>query len=922
MNGFLPFTAWTPTLLTGVLLLVSPPHRSAAEGDGIAFFEKHVRPVLVQHCYECHSLKEGKKKGNLFLDSREGLLQGGDSGPAIVPGNPAASLLVQAIRYTDGDLEMPPKQRLPEEAIRQLESWVGMGAPDPRDSRGVAAGGSPDVDFVKARQHWAFQPEKDTPPPKIAADWVRQDIDRYVLAKLRERGWSPGVEAGRAELIKRLYATLTGLPPSYEEVQAFTRGERTVEETIDALLKSPQYGEHWGRHWLDVARYADTMEVVFEMGRVYPFAHTYRDWVIQAQNADLPMNRFIELQIAADKLIASDSEERGDLAALGFLTVGRRFFGDQQLQVDDQIDVVTRGLMGLTVACSRCHDHKFEAIPTADYYSLYGVFASSRPADDMPWIGYEPNHDPEKAATYHEERQKRLVAIEEHVVECLADARKHVEDSARLYLNYLAQQEPNHRPEGGQVSTSTSEIQLRPAIMERYTRLLAAKRAEADSLFGLWIRAAAMPRDGVESGITALRRNEGGLLHPWLAAELKDRKTPASMVEVGDLYARVFARASARADADAVAMAEKLFGEHSALRVTRLDIIDDSRVTVPLIRTITNKQFFRFNGRRQGLHALEFGAPVKRAMVLEPRELVEPVVFVRGDPKSPGQGVPRQFLQILRDGAPDPGPWPDDGRLQLARATVADTNPLTARVLVNRVWALHFGRGLVPTLDNFGVNTPEPEHAALLDHLTLWFKRHGWSLKALHRYILTSATWRQSSLVENREAALGDPENVLLWRQNPRRLSYEGIRDTLLSVSGNLDRRMGGPSLPIDASSNQRRTVYAYIDRFTFQPLPRAFGAPLAETSVLERKQTLVPQQALFMMNHPFVARQASALASRFAPGASLEQRVTELHRAVLARDPEPDELDLARQFFESDDATWTDYAQALLMNHELIYLR
>jgi hypothetical protein len=301
---------------------------------------------------------------------------------------------------------------------------------------------------------------------------------------------------------------------------------------------------------------------------------------------------------------------------------------------------------------------------------------------------------------------------------------------------------------------------------------------------------------------------------------------------------------------------------------------------------------------------------------------VDPVVFVRGDPQSRGQAVPRRFLQVLRDFVPDPGPWADDGRLQLARDIAADSNPLTARVLINRVWALHFGRGLVPTLDNFGVNTPEPEHAALLDHLALWFKRHDWSLKALHRYILTSATWRQSSRVENHEAALGDPENTLLWRQNPRRLSYESIRDTLLSVSGNLDPRMGGPSQPIDAAGNQRRTIYAYIDRFTFQPLPRAFGAPLAETAVLERKPTLVPQQALFMMNHPFTAWQASALASRFAPGTPLETRVAELYRAVLARSPGPDELKLAREFFKSDDATWSDYAQALLMNHELIYLR
>jgi hypothetical protein len=393
----------------GVVWLVGLMGGFSARGSdpGIEFFETKIRPLLVERCYECHSARAEKLKGGLLLDSKEGVLKGGDSGPVIVPGNPEKSLLIKAVRYTSEDLQMPPKnKKLPDEQIADLEEWVKMGAPDPRAGDGGSAG-TP----RPTKEHWAFQPIKAVPLPKVRnTRWTQAPVDAFILAKLEEEGITPNAPADKRTLIRRASFDLTGLPPKPEEVEAFVadKSPHAFDRVIERLLNAPQYGERWGRYWLDIARYADTKGYVFEEERRYAFAYTYRDYVIRAFNEDLPFDRFLIEQIAADLLPPGD--DKRPLAALGYLTLGRRFLNNQSDIIDDRIDVVTRGMLGLTVSCARCHDHKYDPIPTTDYYSLYGVFQSCKEPGDKPLLGTAalPPQYPE----YLKELEKRKKELE------------------------------------------------------------------------------------------------------------------------------------------------------------------------------------------------------------------------------------------------------------------------------------------------------------------------------------------------------------------------------------------------------------------------------------------------------------------------------------------------------------------------------
>jgi cytochrome c553 len=377
-----------------------------ATGDDFEFFEKKIRPLLMENCYRCHSHESEKVKGGLLLDTREGLLKGGDTGPAMIPGDPEKSLLIKSVRYTDENLQMPPKgKKLAAEQIADLETWIKIGAPDPRTEK-VAASGPPLSDPIKVRNHWAFQPIKDAAiPPVRNKRWVQTPIDSFILAKLEEKGMKPSPRAGKRTLIRRATFDLIGLPPTPEEVAEFLADQSAdaFAKVVDRLLGSHYYGERWARHWLDVARYADTKGYVFEEERRYPYSYTYRDYVIRAFNEDLPYDQFIVQQLAADLLPLG--EDKRPLAAMGFLTLGRRFLNNQHDIIDDRIDVVSRGTMALTVACARCHDHKYDPIPTKDYYSLYGVFASCNEPSDKPLLGTAalPKEYPE----YVEERKTR-----------------------------------------------------------------------------------------------------------------------------------------------------------------------------------------------------------------------------------------------------------------------------------------------------------------------------------------------------------------------------------------------------------------------------------------------------------------------------------------------------------------------------------
>jgi len=705
------------------------------------FFENKIRPILGDHCYKCHSTLAEKVKGGLLLDSREGLLRGGDSGKAIVPGDPDASLLIKAVRYTDPDLQMPKDKKLDDDQIAYLVTWVKMGAPDPRS----ATADQRKWDDNKTN-HWAWQPVKHVAVPEVSdPDWCQTPVDNFILAKLDDNGLKPNPPADKRTLIRRATFDLIGLPPTPEEVQDFVNDDSpdAFAKVVDRLLASPHYGERWGRHWLDVARYSDTKGQPRRNteDNLYPFAWTYRDYVIRSFNEDKPYNRFILEQIAADRL-SSTQRNAANLAALGFLTVGDHYMGMQNDILNDRIDVVAKGFLALTVTCARCHDHKFDPIPQKDYYSLRGIFDSSVEPKIEPVIGQIPS-TPEYYA-YYRQREK------------------------------LAQDEAT-----------------------------------------------------IQASLPALRK--GG-------------------------------------DREAVKQAQR------NLQQTEHDIAE--------------------------LEFTNAAAPM-RAMVLE--DTVhghDSPLFIRGEAGNKGELVPRRFLQILS--APNRPVFTNgSGRLELALGIASPNNPLTARVMINRIWQYHFGEGFLPTPDDFGMMSEPPSHPELLDYLAMNFMTNGWSIKKIHRLIMLSSVYQESS-AENPRYAQTDPGNRLLWRANIRRLEYEPLRDSLLAIGGMLDTNVYGR--PVDLRQHPestRRTVYDFVDRANIDDVLINFDFATPDMVTGVRHQTTVPQQALFLMNSPIVINLARRLVAmpEFVETADDTNRLEFLYERIYQRPPSPEETELGLEF-------------------------
>ncbi|KAF0181448.1 MAG: Uncharacterized protein FD161_121 [Limisphaerales bacterium] len=733
-----------------------------------AFFEGKIRPLLAAHCLKCHSAAEGKTKGGLALDSREGTLKGGDSGPAVVPGNPDKSSLIRAVRYTDSNLQMPPKgEKLSDVQIADLVAWVKMGAPDPRT--GAAKGKY--ANAAERKVWWAFQPVKKQEPPAVQnKSWPANPVDNFILAKLEEKNLKPSAPADRRVLIRRLYFDLVGLPPTPAEVEAFANDKSSTayEKLVDKLLASPHYGERWGRHWLDVARYSDTVgdPAKRRESPAYPFAWTYRDYVIKAFNDDKPYDQFIREQIAADKL--PSNKDRTTLAALGFLTVGDHFDGNRDDIINDRIDVVTKGFNGLTVACARCHDHMFDPIPTKDYYALHGIFASTGEPKELP-----------------------IIATSDRV----------------RYAEYLKEK-------------------------------AALDKAEADLM--------------AQAKAAKAAKNKGN-------AKKELQKQAQQLTVQGD----------------------------------RLDM------THP-------------------------GAPARAMVLQDAAQPKDSPVFIRGEKDNHGPLVPRRYLEIFR--APNaPAFKYGSGRLELAYSIANKNNPLTARVMVNRVWQHHFGEGFVLTPDDFGTMSTPPSHPELLDYLSTWFMDNGWSVKKLHKHILLSATYQQASTDNPRYAQL-DPFNRLLWRQNVRRLEFEPLRDSILAMAGSLDATLGGRPVNLGGGSNNntgkekakggalrpqgsystRRTLYGYIDRANVAEVLNHFDFAQPEMPNGKRYQTTVPQQALFLMNNPLVIEQARKIVERadFKGVEDDEKRIAFLYHLIYQRPPAAQEIQLGLAFFEEAPAT------------------
>ncbi len=866
------------------------------------FFEKSVRPLLVERCLKCHG--SIKQSGGLRLDSRANMLKGGESGPAIVIGKTEDSLLIQAVRR-EGGLEMPPDEKLTAAELRVLEHWIQQGAawPESKVLKTITIN-------EKAKTHWAFQPLKMPAVPKHETGGALQHpLDAFVLKKLDQHGLSHAKEADRPTLIRRLSYTLTGLPPTRNEVQAFLEDDKpqAYERLVDRLLTSPHYGEHWGRYWLDLARYSDTKGYVYAREeRFWVHAWTYRDWVVKSLNQDVPYNRFLLLQLAGDQL---KDRQPGDLAAMGFLTLGRRFLGVEREIIDDRIDVVCRGTMALTVACARCHDHKYDPIPTADYYSLYGVFDSS--AERMVALNSQPARD---AAFQNElkSRQQKLKAK-------MDESRKVSSERVRARLkNYLqAQTELEKYPPQG-FDQIYEPADMLPEFVMRWEKYLQRADKTKDPIFRHWHAYRKIPIDEFSETTEKVTRQlaalKPGSIHPRVAKAFQ--KPPRTFEEVIDRYAKLFAEVEQEwqallktskdalpiglTDKNAEALRQVLYGPSAPCEVPDLPVVH----TESFFDSATCTALWKLQGEVDRW-MIRSSAEIPFALTMVDRQVpIEPRIFHRGDPKKLGPNVPRHFLSLLT--GPNPKPFQKgSGRLELARAIVDPANPLTARVIVNRVWAKHFGKGLVITPSDFGLRANPPSHPALLDWLTLRFIEEGWSLKWLHREILLSRTFRQSSLglsdpkLQARAVTL-DPANRLLWRMNPHRLTFEEIRDSLLAATGKLNPKLGGK--PVEKSQSlhsSRRTIYGLVDRQFFPTTLRIFDVASPDLHIAQRRETTVPQQSLFFLNHPLVISRARELA-KLAQADNLTHGVQNLFHRGLGRDPTAEELADALEFLET----------------------
>ncbi len=910
----------TLALAAVMVVAAAVPVRAADPSpEQLKFFEEKIRPLLVERCYECHTAD--KHQGDVRLDLREAVFP-----QLIAPGQPDQSRLIQVLRYDPNDTQMPPKGKLPPAQLELLTEWVKQGAPWPADAptgaKPVAAfprRENGDIDFqATAQTHWAYRAIARPVPPTVASlDQVKSPIDAFVLAKLEPQQLALSPEADRATLIRRLYADLLGIRPTFEEVEAYVADSSPTadEDLVDRLLASPRFGEKWGRLWLDIARYADTKGYVFTEERRYPFSYTYRDYVVNAFNSDKPYDRFLIEQLAADKLDLPPGDPA--LAAMGFLTVGPRFLNDTHSIIDDRIDVVTRGVMGMTLGCARCHDHKYDPLPTQDYYSLYGVFASSREPQELPQVGTADTSAPEyqQFAAELAQREKAVTDYFDTVhVEMTTQARNRVGD----FLLAIAQR-AKLVPAGVDVKI---EPPLRDKLIERWEQYIQQQAQPESRVWFALAKLRELPAEGFPAAaLDRINSWSPEQCHPALLKALKDQP-PQNIIEVVRTYGRVLNEVRERwdhekaaapelavlVDADAEQLRQVLYGAGSPGAIPR-------------------DQIERIVDRDQRDHAKDLKKKIAELMVTSPGSPphgmvlvdndnpMEPVVFERGNPGRHGPRVPRRMPRIIA-GNESPAFVQGSGRLELARSIASPDNPLTARVFVNRVWLQLFGNGLVNTPSDFGVRTDPPTHPELLDWLSTRFIDSGWSTKSVIREVVLSSTYRQS-IVDNVKGRELDPENRLLWRQNRRRFQFEQMRDSLLAAAGLLDDRMAGRPVEIETQPfSHRRSIYAYIDRNNFSGLLRTFDYPSPDTSNPQRPQTVVPQQALFGLNSPFIEELAKTAAQR-ASGANPTEIIASLFRVVLSRAPAPEEASWSVAYLgRHPDGLW-QVAQVLLLSNE-----
>ena len=917
--------SWLTAFALYLMQSLSPWTASGqAELEGVAFFEQHIRPLFIESCHDCHSAKAGKRRGGLALDTAGGLMMGGSSGPAIVPGEPSQSRLWLVVSHQDSELKMPRDQaQLPQAQQDRLAEWIRMGAPMPADP----ASEDPPTD-THMEAHWAFQPITPPPSPQIKDNaWVLRGMDRHILSKLEAAGIQPNPPSDRRNWLRRVSYNLTGLPPTQEEVQRLLSDKHpmALEMAVDRLLASPAYGERWARHWMDVSRYADTKGYVFQSDRSYPYAYTYRDFLIRAFNQDLPYDLFLKQQLAAD--LMDLGEDKRPLAALGYLTLGRRFLNNQHDIIDDRIDVVFRGMMGLTVSCARCHTHKYDPIPIEDYYSLYGVFASSQEPDTMPLLGGDP---PAAYPAYLEELKRREQAHGDYLAEAQAAVRAQLIEDTPGYL--MAAHESASIPDPSQREALARERKLDPPTVQRWAAAMTQWEGKKHPIMFPWMRAtesATFPPINTLLG-------EGKESLNSLIQEAIQHSVPKDLPSLANLYGEVFTKAleiDTQGGNNALQKANQ--GDQAVAALVSFLKAPDAPPNLPdgdlprLFEVKVGEKVRRLKREWEALDAEHPGAPPRAMALMDRPSPVEPVVFGRGQPGNRGARVPRQFLGFLE--GPERKPFTHgSGRLELAEKITSLNNPLTARVWVNRVWSWHFGRGLVDSASDFGLRCDRPVQEDLINYLASFLVEHQWSIKALQREILLSATFAQSSQ-HREEAAAKDPENRLWWQFQRQRLDLEAMRDTLLSVTGQLDHTMNGRPVDITrAPWTGRRSVYGYIERQNLPNFFRTFDLASPDASSPGRFKTTVPQQALYLMNSPFMEAVVDGHQLSLPQDldeSAIEQSIVSIYGRFFQRPPSQEELTWGKAFFRDRQTGFSlaenhrDYVHALLMSNELIFL-
>lgn len=946
------------------------------KSEDVAFYTAKIQPLLEQRCYECHSHGANKLKAGLVLDSRSGVLQGGDSGPALVPGKPDESLLIKAVRYEDVGSQMPPKTKLAQAEIALLEDWVKRGAPWPAELAGAGAKSGNEFNLEERRRnHWAWQPVQVVPPPPVAAAaWPSQPIDNFILAKLEAAKLAPAPEADRRTLLRRLAFTLTGLPPTPEDVQAFERDSSAdaYATAVGRLLDSPRFGERWARHWLDVVRYSETLGHEFDYP--LPNAWRYRDYVIRAINQDLPYDKFIREHLAGDLKV----EPRRDPAtglnesaiATGFFWFAQQVHspvdikGNQLDVLDNQIDTVTRGFQAMTVSCARCHDHKFDAISTKDFYALYGVLASSRYAQgdvaNEVMIGNALQELANKRASLLNElhtnaRQDAGATSISQLPSPSFDgwffsgAALQDPPVQRGDLLFTGPTNPVVRATAPLISSRKLSRWLHGAarspnftITNRYLHLLAAGQGTRAKVI---IENFQMIQDPIYG---SLRKIINKAEPAWITFDLAMWQGHRAYLEVlddptPDLAGAAGSGLTADGWFDLVEVVVSDEGKPAA-REKLFEVVEIS----PAVRD----QLAALDEQGKSLAAATAKAPI-----LTDSEGIDQPVLIRGGPSKPGEPVGRRYLEAL--GGLEHPVERGSGREVIADLITSPTNPLTARVWVNRVWQHLFGRGLVATVDDFGVLGEKPSHPELLDWLAHWLVTEGeWSTKKLITLLVTSGTWKQSALAaDDRSAGLEagemavskfdqhDPDNVLLHKWTVRRLEGEAIRDSLLAVSGRLEpepprgsvathltsfmtgRGRPGQSGPLDGDG--KRTIYLEVRRNFMSPMMLAFDTPQAAQTFGRRARSNVPAQALILMNDPFVQQQAKLLAERMEkalPAKPSEPRIRWLYAQALQREPAAHELTAAREFLGTDGnepsaEAWADLCHVLFNTKEFVFV-